>query len=171
LLSLSILPTRGDLMIFGQNISDVSKRDRANMRTKIGVIFQDFRLIPHLTIYENITLPLKLMNIFEEKQKQSVMDVLDWIGLKNHAHMKPAFLSGGQQQRAAIARAVITKPKILLADEPTGSLDTNIGLRIISLFQELNRNGTAILLATHNKSLIEMHPYPVLTLEKGGLSI
>lgn len=169
LLSIGMLPSRGDIDFFGQDVTKLSRLDRSKLRQKIGVIFQDFRLLPHLSLYDNIALPLRLTNIPEKKIKMAVNDMAEWIGLKDYMKSKPPFLSGGQQQRVAIARAVITKPKILIADEPTGSLDDIMGEKIMSLFEELNKSGTAILVATHNKSIMKRFNHPILKLKAGHL--
>ncbi len=169
LLSISMLPTRGDIDFFDKDVTQLSKSDRAKLRQNIGMIFQDFRLLNHLSLYDNIALPLRLANISESKIKKAVHDMAEWIELKDYMKSKPPFLSGGQQQRVAIARAVITKPKILIADEPTGSLDDIMGDKIMSLFEELNKSGTAIMVATHDKSLMQRFDHPVLKLRAGHL--
>jgi len=167
LLSIGMLPTRGDIDIFGQDVMQLSRSKRAEIRRQIGVIFQDFRLMPHLSLYDNIAMPLRLADISEKKIKNAVEDMAEWIGLKDYLKSKPPFLSGGQQQRVAIARAVITKPKILIADEPTGSLDDLMGEKIMSLFEELNKSGTAILIATHDKSMMKKFDHPQIKLRAG----
>ena len=169
LLHIGQLPSRGDIKVFDEDILKASRAKRAEARRHIGVIFQNFRLLPHLSLYDNIAMPLRLADISEAKIESAVTDMLTWIGLKDYIKVKPAFLSGGQQQRAAIARAVITKPKILLADEPTGSLDDNMGDKIMALFEELNKAGTAILVATHNQGMITRFPHDVLKLKAGQL--
>tara|TARA_B100001750_G_scaffold240382_1_gene250010 strand:+ start:944 stop:1597 length:654 start_codon:yes stop_codon:yes gene_type:complete len=169
MLHIGLLPTRGDISIFGQDIMQISRQQRADLRRDIGVIFQDFRLLPHLSVYDNIAMPLRLADISETKIETAVTEMLNWLGLKDYKSIKPAFLSGGQQQRVAIARAVITKPKILLADEPTGSLDDYMGDRIMTLFEELNKNGTAVVVATHNKGMIGRFPHHILNLKSGHL--
>ena len=169
LLHIGQLPTRGDISVFDQDILKASRAKRAEARRHIGVIFQNFRLLPHLSLYDNIAMPLRLADIPEVKIESAVTEMLNWIGLKDYVRVKPTFLSGGQQQRAAIARAVITKPKILLADEPTGSLDDAMGDKIMALFEELNKAGTAILVATHNKGMINRFPHDILKLKAGNL--
>lgn len=169
LLHIGLLPSRGDIRIFDQDIMRSTRTERANLRRNIGVIFQNFQLLPHLSLYDNIAMPLRLTNIPETKIETAVTEMISWIGLKDYIRVKPAFLSGGQQQRAAIARAVITKPKILLADEPTGSLDDAMGNKIITLFEELNKTGTAIVVATHNQGMINRFPHDILKLKNGGL--
>ena len=169
LLHIGLLPSRGDIRIFDQDIMRSTRTERANLRRNIGVIFQNFQLLPHLSLYDNIAMPLRLTNIPETKIETAVTEMISWIGLKDYIRVKPAFLSGGQQQRVAIARAVITKPKILLADEPTGSLDDAMGNKIITLFEELNKTGTAIVVATHNQGMINRFPHDILKLKNGGL--
>jgi len=169
MLSIGMLPTRGDIDVFGQDVMTLSRGKRAQIRRQIGVIFQDFRLISHLSLYDNIAMPLRLANISETKIKNAVEDIAKWIGLKDYLQSKPPFLSGGQQQRVAIARAVITKPKILIADEPTGSLDSLMGDKIMMLFEELNKQGTAILVATHDKSMMEKFNHPQIKLRAGHI--
>jgi cell division transport system ATP-binding protein len=169
LLHIGRLPSRGDITVFNTDILKASREERANLRRHIGMIFQDFRLLPHLNLYDNIALPLRLSDIHETKIENAVTEMLNWIGLKDYIKVKPIFLSGGQQQRAAIARAVIAKPKILLADEPTGSLDDKIGERIMALFEELNKAGTAVVIATHNQTMIKRFPHTVLKLKGGQL--
>ncbi|PCI01362.1 MAG: cell division ATP-binding protein FtsE [Alphaproteobacteria bacterium] len=169
LLSIAKLPSRGDVTMFGEDVISLTRINRAHLRQQIGVIFQDFRLLSHLSLYDNIALPLRLSNHPEHKIKSAVKDIANWIGLGDYLKTKPLFLSGGQQQRAAIARAVITKPKFLLADEPTGNLDDDMGQKIMVLFEELNKSGTSVVLATHNKILMKTFKHPVLTLKNGEL--
>lgn len=161
------LPSRGILKIMDHDITMASRQKRAEIRRHIGVIFQDYQLLPHLSLYDNVALPLRLDDIAEHKIKTKVTDILNWAGLGDFLHAKPVFLSGGQQQRAAIARAVVAKPKLLLADEPTGSLDDAMGVKIMTLFQELNKTGTAVILATHNENLIKQFPHPRIHIKKG----
>lgn len=170
ILSIAKLPTRGDFSAFNEDILTASRARRAELRQKIGVIFQDFRLLPHLSVFDNIALPLRIAGLPDRKIKSAVNDMADWIGLGDYLTMKPHFLSGGQQQRVAIARAVITKPKFLLADEPTGNLDDAMGEKIMVLFEELNKSGTAVVVATHNRGLIQKFKHPVLRLKKGALT-
>lgn len=169
LLYLGLLPTRGRLSLFDHDVMQASRAERARLRHRIGVIFQEFRLLPHLSVYDNIALPLKLAGMKDRLIKQAVQDIVEWIGLKDYLQVRPVFLSGGQQQRVAIARAVVTKPTIILADEPTGSLDDAMGHKIMSLFEELNKQGTAMLVATHNQEMIRTFPHPVLEIQQGRL--
>jgi cell division transport system ATP-binding protein len=134
------------------------------------VVFQDFRLIEHLSAFDNVALPLRMAGEPEAKVREYVTDLLQWVGLADHLDALPSTLSGGQQQRVAIARAVIAQPNLLVADEPTGNVDDALALRLISLFDELHRLGTTVVIATHNEALIERFGHPVLTLEAGRLS-
>ncbi len=169
LLYMGLLPTRGDIDFFGDNVMQLSRKKRAAIRQNIGVIFQNFQLLSNLNLYDNLALPRRLKNLPKKKIDTAVNEMAEWIELKNYLHVRPPFLSGGQQQRVAIARAVITKPKLLLADEPTGSLDDTMGQKIMQLFESLNQSGTAILLATHNKNMITTFPHPQFNLRAGHL--
>src|SRR5881398_2405789 len=139
LLFLSMAPTRGFMRVFGQATTQIGRRDLPLLRRRIGIVFQEFRLLDHLTTYENVALPLRVAGLAEEKYRADVMELLKWVGLADQAKALPPVLSGGEKQRAAIARAVIAKPQILLADEPTGNVDPNLGQRLLRLFIELYR--------------------------------
>ena len=134
-------------------------------------MFQDFRLIDHLSALDNVALPLRVAGVREDQIQQHVSELLNWVGLADHIHAKPATLSGGQQQRVAIARAVIARPKLLLADEPTGNVDNSIAVRLLYLLEELNRMGTTVVIATHNESLVAQFDHPILRLRGGELTI
>lgn len=155
LLYLGRKPTRGLINIFGQDVGQMNREDRARIRQKIGVVFQDFRLFDHMNVFDNIALPLRVMGQSEKHIRHNVGELIEWVGLGEYQNRLPNTLSGGQQQRIAIARAVITKPKLILADEPTGNLDDEIGLRLMNLFDQLNRMGTTVLIASHNTLLME----------------
>ena len=148
-------PTRGLITMFGKSINTMSREQICAMRQKIGVVFQEFRLLPHLSVFDNVALPLRISNISEKEIQNNVSELLEWVGLGAHQDALPETLSGGQQQRVAIARAVIARPKLLLADEPTGNLDDTIGLRLMNLFEQLNRMGTTIVVASHNQNLMD----------------
>lgn len=169
LLYLSLRPTRGLIRLFGRDIATASRADLAGLRRRIGVVFQDFRLLDHLTAHENVALPLRVAGASEAEVRADVSELLAWVGLADQMHAKPATLSGGQKQRVAIARAVITRPDLLVADEPTGNLDETLGLRLIYLFEALNRIGTTVLIATHNEALLAHKPHPVMRLSEGTL--
>ena len=171
LLFLALRPTRGTLRIFGEDVGSLSHNKLPPIRRRIGVVFQEFRLLDHLSTYDNVALPLRVAGRSESSYRRDVMDLLDWVGLAQKSSDLPPVLSGGEKQRAAIARAVIAKPQLLLADEPTGNVDPVLAKRLLHLFLELNRLGTTMLIATHDKSLVRQAERPVLHLEQGELSL
>lgn len=171
LLFLALRPTRGTLRIFGEDVGSLSHSKLPPIRRRIGVVFQEFRLLDHLSTYDNVALPLRVAGRSESSYRRDVMDLLDWVGLAQKSSDLPPVLSGGEKQRAAIARAVIAKPQLLLADEPTGNVDPVLAKRLLHLFLELNRLGTTMLIATHDKSLVRQAERPVLHLEQGELSL
>ncbi len=148
-------PTRGLITLFGHDLATTRRSVFPALRRRIGVVFQDFRLLEHLSTFDNVALPLRLAGRGPEDYRHDVEELLGWVGLGGRLDAKPATLSGGEQQRVAIARAVVARPDLLLADEPTGNVDAEIGQRLIRLFGELNRLGTTVLIATHDRSLIE----------------
>ena len=168
LLYLGRRPTRGLLTMFGQNIGELNRQQISKLRQRIGVVFQDFRLLNHMSAFDNIALPLRINGESEKEIKANVEELMEWVGLGDHRYMLPNTMSGGQQQRVAIARAVITRPRLLLADEPTGNLDDEIGLRLMNLFDQLNRMGTTVVIATHNVALMEQFGYNRLILQDGA---
>jgi cell division transport system ATP-binding protein len=157
-------PSTGRLSLFGRDVARLDRKERALLRRRIGVVFQDFRLIEHLTALENVALPLRVAGQRDDKVREHVSELLAWVGLADHLHALPATLSGGQQQRVAIARAVISRPSLLLADEPTGNVDDRIAMRLLYLFEELHRNGTTVVIATHNELLAERFDQPIVRL-------
>ncbi len=169
LLNLGQRPTSGRLMLFGRDVARLGREDRALMRRRMGVVFQDFRLIPHLTAFENVALPLHLVGERGAAIDSKVSELLGWVGLADCLDALPATLSGGQQQRIAIARAVVGRPSLLLADEPTGNVDDRIAMRLMFLFEEMHRNGTTVVVATHNEPLVSRFPHPQFRLEGGTL--
>lgn len=171
MLFLALKPSRGEARILGQDIATLRRRKLPALRQRIGVVFQDFRLLDHLTTFENVALPLKVQNKRPAKYADDVMELLDWVGLGNKADAFPPVLSGGEKQRAAIARAVISSPELLLADEPTGNVDAAIAQRLLKLFVELNRVGTTVVLATHDISLMNGFKAPGLVLDDGHLTL
>lgn len=171
LMYLAHLPTRGVVKLFGEDVTKMSREKRMLIRQKIGTVFQDYRLLPHLSAFDNVALPLRIAGHSDRKIKQNVMELMDWVGLSEQVHALPNTLSGGQQQRIAVARAVVTRPKLILADEPTGNLDDKIGSRIFKLFEQLNKMGTSIVIATHNVTMMRDFPYPVMILDHGAMSI
>jgi len=169
LLHLAIRPQAGKLTLLGIDIGDTVRRDLPPLRRRIGMVFQDFRLLPHLTAFDNIALPLRIAGRLEGQIRADVTEMLRWVGLADKEQSRPAELSGGEQQRVAIARAVVSRPNLLLADEPTGNLDDAQALRLMVLLGELNRLGTTVVVATHNDALVARHPAPSLRLEAGRL--
>ena len=170
LLALSHRPSRGLVTLFNKEVSTLARDDLPAVRRKIGVVYQDFRLLDHLSALDNVALPLKIAGAKDEQIYQHVAELLDWVGLGNQVDAKPPTLSGGEKQRVAIARAVINRPRLLIADEPTGSMDAEMGLRLMYLFQELNKIGTTVVVATHDLDLIQRFGNPVMYLKDGLLS-
>lgn len=171
LLFLSIGPSRGQFYLFGKNVTNTSTSSRAQLRRRIGIVFQDFRLLDHLTTWENVALPLRVVGKKVAAYKEDVTDLLQWVGLGDRMYSYPPVLSGGEKQRAAIARAVIGKPELLLADEPTGNVDPQMARRLLRLFVELNRLGTSVVIATHDHQLMKQFSAPRLELHEGNLRI
>ncbi|MYZ49171.1 cell division ATP-binding protein FtsE [Propylenella binzhouense] len=171
LLFLSLRPTRGILQIFGQDAATIRRDKVQSTRRRIGIVFQDFRLLEHLTTFENVALPLRVLGTEESSYRRDVSELLDWVGLGEKMWVYPQVLSGGEKQRAAIARALITRPEILLADEPTGNVDPPLARRLLRLFIELNRLGTSVVIATHDLGLMDQYDARRLILEAGHLAI
>lgn len=172
LLLLSLKPSRGRVTMFGEDVSNLSQDRLLQMRRHIGIVFQEFRLLDHLTTFENVALPLRVLGQPESEYRPNVTELLEWVGLGERMNALPSLLSGGEKQRAAIARAVIARPKVLLADEPTGNVDPELSSRLVHLFAELNRTlGMTIILATHELPLLDKFNYPRMLLSKGELVI
>ena len=171
LLYLAVRPTSGRLTLLGTDVGSAPRRALPPLRRPVGVVFQDFRLLPHLSAFDNVALPLRIAGRPEGQVRADVGELLRWVGLSRHLEARPAELSGGEQQRVAIARAVITRPALLLADEPTGNLDDGQAQRLMQLFKEMNRIGTTVIVATHNESLVRRHPAPALHIGNGRLDV
>jgi cell division transport system ATP-binding protein len=148
-------PSRGLITLFGTDLATARRSEFPALRRRVGVVFQDFRLLPHLSAFDNVALPLRLAGGKRDDYAHDVEELLGWVGLGDRLNAIPPTLSGGEQQRVAIARAVVARPDLLLADEPTGNVDPDMGQRLIRLFSELNRLGTTVLIATHDRTLIE----------------
>lgn len=170
LLYMALRPTRGQISLFGRNVASMSRNELPRLRRRVGVVFQEFRLLDHLSAFDNVALPMRVAGARESDVRRHVEELLSWVGLKDHLNSRPPTLSGGQQQRIAIARAVITRPKLLLADEPTGNVDDKMGLRLMHLFEELNKLGTTVIVATHNLGIVRQMAHPVMRLENGRLN-
>jgi cell division transport system ATP-binding protein len=171
LLFLSLRPTRGLITVFNQDVATVSKDTLATLRRRIGIVFQDFRLLDHMTTYENVALPFRVMGKAEASYRNEVVELLHWVGLGERMGALPPVLSGGEKQRAAIARAVIARPQLLLADEPTGNVDPNLAQRLLRLFVELNKSGTTVVVATHDIALMDQYDARRLVLHEGRLHV
>ncbi|MGA2895270.1 MAG: cell division ATP-binding protein FtsE [Xanthobacteraceae bacterium] len=171
MLFLSLKPTRGLVSMFDHDTATLSKDGRATLRRRIGIVFQDFRLLDHLTTYENVALPLRVLGKNEDEYRAEVVELLHWVGLGERMHALPPVLSGGEKQRAAIARAVIARPQLLLADEPTGNVDPSLGQRLLRLFIELNKSGTSVVIATHDIALMDEYDARRLVLHDGRLHV
>jgi len=171
LLFLSLPPTRGLITLFGHDVATLTQDELATLRRRIGVVFQDFRLLDHMTTYENVALPLRVVGHPEDSYREEVVELLKWVGLGERLMALPPVLSGGEKQRAAIARAVIARPQLLLADEPTGNVDPNLAKRLLRLFVELNKSGTSVVIATHDIALMDQFDARRLVLHEGRLHV
>jgi len=170
LLYLDLPPSRGLVRLFGKDVHSLSRKALPDLRRRIGVVFQNFRLIKHMTAMENVSLPLKISGMESKELDDHVIDLLKWVGLGDKIHALPETLSGGEQQRVAIARAVMMKPGLLIADEPTGNVDDEMASRLVYLFEQLNKMGTTVIIATHSDHLISQFDYPQIRLEGGRLT-
>jgi cell division transport system ATP-binding protein len=169
LLFLAQRPSKGTLKLFGTHVGNLERSELPRLRRRIGVVFQDFRLLEHLSVFDNVALPLRVAGQRLVQYRQDVLDLIDWVGLAPKAGVYPDTLSGGEKQRAAIARAVIAKPDLLLADEPTGNVDPVLARRLLHLFAALNQQGTTVLIASHDESLMKAMQKPILRLQDGVL--
>ena len=171
LLYLAQRPSRGAIRMFGTDVITLPRSRLPGFRRRLGVVFQEFRLVPHLSAFDNVALPLRVAGVPESELEKPVADMLDWVGLAHRADARPATLSGGEQQRVAIARAVIGRPEMLVADEPTGNVDPEMALKLLRLFEALNRLGTTVVVATHDVHLLRKVPDSlIMRLDKGRLS-
>ena len=164
-------PSRGIVSVFGKNVNFTNRDSLAMLRRKIGVVFQDFRLLDHLSAFDNVALPLRVCGMDEKEVKKRVTELQQWVELDKHLKAPASTLSGGEKQRVAIARAVINRPELLLADEPTGNVDNDIAAKLMKLFVELNKLGTTVVIATHSEKLISDFAYPRLHLQNKNLRV
>ena len=169
LLYLAHRPSQGSIVMFGRDMTRLKRRALPAYRRRIGVVFQDFRLLDHLTALDNVALPLRIAGARRADVEVHVAELLAWVGLGDKIHATPPTMSDGEKQRAAIARAVIARPSLLLADEPTGNVDPERGLKVLHLFGELNKIGTTIVIATHDRHLVTRFDHPELRLADGEL--
>jgi cell division transport system ATP-binding protein len=171
LLYLAQRPSRGMIRMFGTDVITLPRARLPAFRRRLGVVFQDFRLVHHLSAFDNVALPLRVSGVRESELQKPVADMLDWVGLGDRSDARPATLSGGEQQRVAIARAVIGRPDLLVADEPTGNVDPEMALKLLRLFEALNRLGTTVVVATHDLHLLKKVPDSlIMRLDRGRLS-
>jgi cell division transport system ATP-binding protein len=171
LMYMALKPSRGLITLFGRDIATTSRKDLPALRRRVGVVFQEFRLMRHLSAFDNVALPLRVAGTCNVEIQRNVEELLRWVGLQDHMDARPPTLSGGQQQRLAIARAVIARPKVLLADEPTGNVDDRMAVRLMHLFDELIKLGTTVVVATHNENLVKRLGHPRLRLNEGHLEL
>jgi cell division transport system ATP-binding protein len=167
LLYAELTPTRGQVLIDGQNLSRLSKRQIPHLRRTIGVVFQDFKLLNNRTVFENVAISLEVLGWSKKDIGKKVIHILKQVGLEHKINSTPLRLSGGEQQRVALARALVNDPKMLLADEPTGNLDEENKEQIINIFKEANIRGTTVVVATHDRRLIDGSHRRVIVLDKG----
>ena len=170
LMSGGLPPSAGHVEIFGRDIRTLPRAERPGLRRQIGIVWQDFRLLDHLSAFDNVALPLRIAGRDEARIAEDVGEMLEWVGLSAKMHVRPKALSGGEQQRVAVARAIVPGPRLLLADEPTGNLDAQAAERIVKLFQEMNRLGTSVVVATHSRTLVQRHPAATLRLQDGRIA-
>jgi cell division transport system ATP-binding protein len=164
-------PSSGDLTLFGENINTLPREGLPTLRRRIGVVFQEFRLLDHLTAFENVALPMRVAGVNQNEYRQDVTELLTWVGLGDRMGALPETLSGGEKQRVALARALVSKPDLILADEPTGNVDPIMGERIMRLLVELNKLGTAVIVATHDLTLVRRMRKNILRLKDGQLTL
>ncbi|KAA9018032.1 cell division ATP-binding protein FtsE [Niallia endozanthoxylica] len=164
------LPTKGTIMINGVNLEKLKPNKVPMLRRQIGVVFQDFKLLPTLTVFENVAFAMEVIEEHPDHIKKRVMEVLALVGLKQKARMLPSELSGGEQQRVSIARSIVNNPKVVIADEPTGNLDPETSWEIMKIFEEINRNGTTVVMATHNREIVNAIKHRVIAIESGMIT-
>ena len=169
LIYLALRPTRGRMTLFGQDVTDAERDMLPPLRRRIGVVFQEFRLLDHLTAFENVALPMKVAGVNQQQYREDVRELLNWVGLGSRMDALPQTLSGGEKQRVALARALVSKPDLILADEPTGNVDPQMGEKIMKLFVELNRLGAAVIVATHDLQLVQALGKRTMQLNGGRL--
>lgn len=164
------IPTSGEVIINGINTSNLKRTQVPHFRRQLGIVFQDFKLLPKLTVYENVAFALEVIEEHPKVIRKRVMEVLDLVGLKHKVRMFPSELSGGEQQRVSIARSIVNMPKIVIADEPTGNLDPDNSWEIMRIFEEINTRGTTVVMATHNREIVNKIRKRVITIEGGMIS-
>ena len=163
------LPSEGELKVAGRNLTDLGRSEVQAYRRSIGFVFQDFKLIPRFTVFQNVSFVMRVLGALPAVQQRKTFQVLKWVGLQHRMNALPEELSGGEQQRIAIARALVNDPQIVLADEPTGNLDPDLSLEIMNLFREMNASGTTVVVATHDRELIRRVGRRAITLDHGQI--
>jgi cell division transport system ATP-binding protein len=171
LIYLAHQPSRGLISLFGRDLATTPRRELPQLRRRIGVVFQEYRLLDHISAFDNAALPLRIAGMKPQTYASDVAELLTWVGLGRKFNAMPPTLAGGEKQRLAIARAVVARPQLLLADEPTGNIDHDMGLRILRLLVELNRLGATVLVASHDQDLVARSGMPVMALDEGRLSV
>ena len=164
------MPNRGKILIDGKDITNMKNKDVPLLRRKMGVVFQDFKLLPKLTVYENVAFALEVIEETPRQIRRKVMEVLDLVKLKHKARFLPSELSGGEQQRVSIARSIVNNPSLVVADEPTGNLDPDNAWGIMEIFERINDNGTTVVMATHNKEIVDRMKKRVIAIESGMIA-
>ena len=164
-----ILPTSGSIRLNDVDILNLTAKEVPYLRRQLGIIFQDYRLLPDRTVYDNVAFAMQVLEAPYRTIKRRVMNVLDLVGLRRRAYSKPNELSGGEQQRIAIARAIVNSPSLVIADEPTGNLDPETSMEIMDIFQEINNTGTTIIMATHDKEIVDSMGKRVIAIEHGEI--
>ncbi len=171
MLYMGLKPASGQIKIFGKEVSELSTDEICEFRRRMGIVFQDYNLLNHLTVLENVALPLKIKGESKKSREYQAKEILDWVGLGNCFHILPEQLSGGQRQRVAIARAVITRPDIILADEPTGNVDEKIAHKLMGLFYGMHKMGTCVIVATHYRHFMDKFRFSELAIENGEVHL
>jgi len=163
------LPSEGELKVLGRDLKTLSASQLQDYRRSVGFVFQDFRLIPRFTVFQNVSFVMRVIGVDVETQQRKTFQVMKWVGLQHRMNAFPEELSGGEQQRVAIARALVNDPQLVLADEPTGNLDPDLSFEIMNLFREINARGTTVVVATHDRELIRRVGRRAVTLDKGQI--
>lgn len=162
-------PDKGSIMIGGINVAKLKNRKVYILRRKIGVVFQDFKLLPKMTVYENVAFAMEVFNLNKKVIHEKVIDALELVGLKNKVRAYPDQLSGGEQQRVVIARAIVNNPKLLICDEPTGNLDPDTSMGIMKVLEDINKRGTTVVMTTHNRDIVNKMKKRVIVINEGKI--
>lgn len=163
-------PSRGEVYVGGVNVAKLKNRKVYKLRRKLGIVFQDYKLLPNLTVYENVAFALEIYGLPEKEVRKKVMAAIEKVGLKEKYRTYPDNLSGGEQQRVSIARAIVNNPKILICDEPTGNLDPTTSMEIMEIINKINEEGTTVIMATHDRDIVNKYKKRVIKISKGILT-